>query len=219
MTVKLPESWMQELNRQNVEYKRLFEYGKRKENSEMNAKQNFMENVTVLCDSREKRNNHIINFLDSYHIKHQKATLELADYSFLIDGIDFSTKFSIERKGSIDELFGNVTHDRARFEREIANLKANQGGAVLVLERCPSLTALKSYRIDDETAVKQHRKIQNIGEVVYNTVMAWSLPNKYGLTVHYVENPAYTGSVLLSLMYHEYQNYKACHKACLSCKE
>ena len=42
----------------------------------------------------------------------------------------------VERKGSIDEIAGNFTRERERFEREFIRAKANKTKMFLLIENC-----------------------------------------------------------------------------------
>lgn len=84
--------------------------------------------MTILVDTREQRNEHIIESFDKNKIPYKSKKLDYGDYSFMIphnDDLDiprdlyFSRKCVIERKGSLEELSGNLTHDRERFEKEL----------------------------------------------------------------------------------------------------
>ena len=209
MYTPLPATWQQDIEQRVQAYQTgLAPYrtrtNQRREDETMNTtKQQFTEEVTILIDSREKKNQHIVNWLDYWKIRHETACLKYADYSYKVDGCNYSDKFAIERKANVNELFGNVTHDRTRFETEISGLYTSQGGAVILLENCPSLYVLKHWYIDDETAIRQGRKVQNIGETVFCTLTAWRF--RYNVDCVCVDNPAHTAEMLLSLMYYHYR--------------
>ena len=89
----------------------------------------LVKSMTILCDTREKSNAHIIDWLDKKKIPHQSKALSNGDYSFYIPAneslnIDrdlyFDREIMIERKASLDELSGNFTQNRTRFEEEMA---------------------------------------------------------------------------------------------------
>lgn len=174
----------------------------------MTDKQKFMQEVTVLCDTREQQNSHIIERFDSWGIDHKTQKLDFGDYSFIAGNLDFRMSLAVERKGSVNELWGNCTRDRERFEKEISTMHAICGASHLIIENCKGREYLKSYKVDEQTMQRQHRVVSSIGEHIYSTLAAWGSPNRYALTVHYAENPAETAGLLLSLFYHEWLNYK-----------
>lgn len=105
----------------------------------------ILKNIVVLCDSREQQNKHITEYFDSKSISHQTQKLDSADYSVMLPALHeygikrpiyFDNSIAIERKGSLEELSGNLTKERSRLEEEftrLSNIKAflmieNPGG-------------------------------------------------------------------------------------------
>ena len=85
--------------------------------------------MVVLVDTREKRNEHIIEYLDRSKIRYKKQTLSSGDYSFYIEASDalniprdiyFDHTIFVERKANLDELAQNFTKNRTRFEEEFS---------------------------------------------------------------------------------------------------
>lgn len=85
--------------------------------------------MTILVDTREQKADHIIGYFDRKSVNHKKKALNYGDYSFLIPaneklGIQrdmyFDSKVCVERKGSLEEISGNLSKDRARFEKELS---------------------------------------------------------------------------------------------------
>ncbi len=174
----------------------------------MNNKERFLKNVTIICDTREQQNGHITAAFDKLKVNYISAKLPYGDYSFKVGEYDFSLLYAVERKGCVDELWGNCTKDRERFEREIKRMSAIAGSTTLIIENCKSREYLRAYQIPDWQMKAENRKVQNIGKIVDDTLQAWGSPCRYGLTVHYVEQNKDTASLLLSLFYHYYTNFK-----------
>ena len=84
-----------------------------------------LSELTVIIDSREQVNMHLTSWLDSKGIKHTTRALETGDYSAMLDGETFEDEVVIERKANLDEIAGNFTTGRERFEREMIRAKAN----------------------------------------------------------------------------------------------
>lgn len=89
----------------------------------------LISSMTILVDTREKKNEHILDYLDKKNIQHKKKALDYGDYSFMIPANDslsiprdlyFTNKIVIERKGSLEELSGNLTKERDRLEKEFS---------------------------------------------------------------------------------------------------
>jgi ERCC4-type nuclease len=89
-------------------------------------------NLSLLIDTREKKIDHIKTFLDSNNIQYELKKLNVGDYSFTFNGIEYSEEIIIERKANIDEIVGNFTENRDRFEREF--LRMPQGKKYLLVE-------------------------------------------------------------------------------------
>lgn len=93
-----------------------------------------LSELTVIIDSREQVNMHLTSWLDSKGIKHTTRALETGDYSAMLDGETFEDEVVIERKANIDEIAGNFTQGRERFEREMIRAKANGIKLFLIIE-------------------------------------------------------------------------------------
>ncbi len=81
----------------------------------------ILADITILIDTREQKNEHIISYLKENNIPYKLEKLETADYTFILPkypqlGLD--RKFIVEKKNSLDEIVGNFTKDRERFTRE-----------------------------------------------------------------------------------------------------
>ena len=84
--------------------------------------------MIILIDSREKQNTHITDSFDKNSIAYKKKALDYGDYSFAIPknealsipkDLYFDKKVCIERKASLEEISGNLTKERDRFEKEL----------------------------------------------------------------------------------------------------
>lgn len=91
--------------------------------------------MVVICDSREKSNDHITSWLDKKKIEYKVRALSNGDYSFYVPanpelnierGLHFDKHIMVERKGSLEELSGNLTTNRARFEEELATYEGKK---------------------------------------------------------------------------------------------
>ena len=90
------------------------------------------KSMVILVDSREKKNTHILDYFRKQKISFHTEKLEYGDYSFMIPAaaaggdIFFHRDCVVERKASLEELSGNLTGERERFEKEF--LKAGNDG-------------------------------------------------------------------------------------------
>lgn len=170
-------------------------------------KNKFIKSVTILCDTREQKNRHIIDALELFDINYKSVKLDIGDYSFEIDGKNFAQACIIERKASVNELWTNTTIERERFEKELATAHNNINSVNLLIEGCNSWADLHSYCVSDADMIKQNRKIKNIGQYVHNTLRAWSSANRYNFNVVFTKQDKSTAEIL-SIFYWYYYNYK-----------
>ena len=82
----------------------------------------------LTCDSRERKNEHILRYFDRHGIDYEIRKLDIGDY--MLDG----GAISIDTKRSVDELASNMLNrnDHARFLRE-AKRAADSGIKLIVL--------------------------------------------------------------------------------------
>lgn len=85
----------------------------------------LLKTMTVLVDTREQKNQHIIEYFDSKKIHHDSIKLDAGDYSVKLPkcselGItrDIYFPVAVERKNSVDELVQSIK-ERTRFENEL----------------------------------------------------------------------------------------------------
>ena len=88
----------------------------------------ILNNLTILVDTREQENKHILEYFDKKKVKYKGKKLDFGDYSFMLPAMPelgiikplfFDNEIVVERKGSLTELSGNLTKDRERFEKEL----------------------------------------------------------------------------------------------------
>lgn len=89
----------------------------------------------MLVDTRDQVWNHISDFFDKKDIKYKRKKLDNCDYSFYVPANEklnieremrFDKEIAIERKASLDELAGNLTQHRTRFEEEMATFNGKK---------------------------------------------------------------------------------------------
>lgn len=108
----------------------------------------LLDNMVILVDTREKKNQHITSVWDKQGIKYKSMKLDQADYSVMIESNEetaalgvtrdlyFDDVILIETKRNLDEIAGNLINreeskNRERLEREF--LRVNKIGAKLFL--------------------------------------------------------------------------------------
>ena len=100
--------------------------------------------IKVTCDSRERKNEHILRYFDRHGIDYEIRKLDVGDY--MLDG----GAISIDTKRSVDELAANMLNrnDHARFLRE-AKRAADSGVKLIVLletSKYKSIPDLREWR-------------------------------------------------------------------------
>lgn len=176
--------------------------------SRESEKKDFMKKITVLIDTREQKNAHIVKALDAYGVMHESRKLDFGDYSFMADGRDFSGSCVIERKANVNEVYGNLSADRERIEKELDTISRNARQCILLLENCEGWDALKAASILQEEADRTGRKVLNIGATCYGTLQAWRCGNRYRFGVEFVPDPRQSAARMLELFFWYWHNYK-----------
>ncbi|NFK66117.1 ERCC4-type nuclease [Clostridium botulinum] len=91
----------------------------------------ILDNMTVVVDSREQNNQHILDFFNKKKIPYKVIKNDFGDYTAMIPAgtinqfttdIYFDRDIAIERKNSIDEIAGNLKEDAARLKKELAHM-------------------------------------------------------------------------------------------------
>lgn len=110
--------------------------------------QEVLDDIVVLVDTREQKNQHILDYFDKNSIKYQVEKLDTADYTIILPHypqLAVDKMFLVEKKNSLDEISGNFTRDRERFTREFERIEDEH--IHLVIEQATWKKLLKgSYR-------------------------------------------------------------------------
>lgn len=105
----------------------------------------MINNFTLIIDTREQQINHIIKYAKLNNINYIFKKLDYGDYSFSIKGKSFEKQFAIERKGSLDELAGNLGKNRKRFKNEFYRAKEDNAKVILLIEKIDGFEAIKRH--------------------------------------------------------------------------
>lgn len=104
--------------------------------------QQILKSITILCDTREKKDSHITDWFTSKGIPFQKYKLNFGDYSFMVPAnpamgtvrdMYFTKEIVIERKAHLEELSQNLAQKRDQFENEF--LRARDCRKILMIEK------------------------------------------------------------------------------------
>ena len=141
----------------------------------------LLDSMVILVDTRENANSHITDYLSKKKIPYEVRKLDSADYSCKIPKNDelgisrdiyFTDSILVERKASLDELAGNLTKDRTRFESEL--IRAKGANIALMVENA-------TY---SDLVMGRYRSEYNAKSFVA-TLATYSA--RYGLDVNFVE--------------------------------
>ena len=92
-----------------------------------------LKNLTIICDTREQ-DTHVQKYFDSKKVPTITRKLDTGDYSCQLGEQSFERDIVVERKRNLDEICGNFTAERERFEREFLRAKAYGTKVILIVE-------------------------------------------------------------------------------------
>jgi ERCC4-type nuclease len=162
-------------------------------------KDQLIKSIVILTDSRERKSTHILSWFDKKKISHEVKALSNGDYSFYIPSneqlnIDrplyFDKKIMIERKASLDELSGNLTQNRDRFEKEMS---IYQGKKYLLIEN-------SSYA----DIVNQNYKTKFNPKSYLGSLHSFN--QKYNLEIIFMPDNQYSGLWIYETLVHYFTN-------------
>lgn len=164
----------------------------------------ILKELTIIIDTREKSNDHIIAWFKNKKVKYKSQKLDQGDYSAFIPkgtikGIErdlyFDKTIVIERKASIDEICSNFSSsDYPRISKEFAILKANNTKVRLFIEDSLYHKHLRNGKFRSKYDPKTlHARIKGF-EAEYNT------------TIEPVSEE-YIASEIYNTIYYEVRNY------------
>lgn len=164
----------------------------------------ILKSMGVLVDTREQVWDNIKNALDNAKCPVERGKLSQGDYTAFIpisafpgcqpiDGItSLQDEVVIERKANLDEIAGNFTVDRDRFEREFIRAKAN-GVKIFLLIENSSWEDIFSHNYRSKLSPKS----------LYGSLLSWQA--KYNLTILFCR-PAETGRIIYGILYYWLKN-------------
>ena len=147
-----------------------------------------LKELVVIADSREQVHQHIIFWLDKHNIQHKSRALETGDYSVMLGDATFEDEVVVERKANLDEIAGNFTNGRERFEREMTRAKAGGIKVFLIVENA-SWTDIFLHNYRSEL------KPQSFAA----TLLSWQA--RFNLTVIFCK-PSETAQIIYSTLYY-----------------
>lgn len=143
--------------------------------------------MIILCDTKEKNNDHILQYFDANQIKYKSRSLKTGDYSIMIEAcpelgflVDtyFVDELVIERKNGVKELAGNLANNEEddRFMKEL-NRMINVKNVYLIIE---------NDKIDD---IIEHNYDSKYNELSFlRTLLTWQKRSNFYLNFVNKEN-------------------------------
>lgn len=93
----------------------------------------------IICDSREKKNIHVLRYFDTWNIPYTVKKLDVGDYME-----SNNPQLTIDRKQNLDELCGNLfSPDKGRFWREVRRAKENRIKMIVLIEQGGKIKELR----------------------------------------------------------------------------
>ena len=134
-------------------------------------------------DTREQVNYNITSYLSEKKVPYINRKLDVGDYSFSVDKFTFEDSVVIERKANLDEIAGNVTNDRTRFENEFLRAKAKGIKVFLLIENC-TWQDINSHNYKSKLNPKALLGTLLSWQVKYNITIIMCKPNETGQLIY-----------------------------------
>lgn len=95
--------------------------------------------MKVICDTREKKNGHVLKCFEMMGVPYEVKKLDTADYK--IDGKD---DIVIDRKQNLEELARNLTNksDKSRFWKEVRRSFRDKTKMIVLCEHSRNITCI-----------------------------------------------------------------------------
>jgi len=97
----------------------------------------IIRNMIIIVDTREQKNQHLLDYFKQNNIRYAVATVNHGDYTFEIDMEEYkhlNRCICVEKKNSLNEIVGNFTSGRERFHREFQRAREADTKMHLVVE-------------------------------------------------------------------------------------
>jgi len=158
----------------------------------------LLKSITIIVDTREQANNHIIQYFDKKKIPHISRKLNFGDYSCMLPanqelGImrDFYFDCYIERKNSLEEISTNLTSKREQFENEL--LRANGSRFILMIEEAQGFEKIINHKYNTEYNEKSF------------LASLLTFGHRYGININFIDKK-YAGLFIYQQLYYYVYN-------------
>lgn len=146
-----------------------------------------LKKLTIICDTREQ-DRHVSEWFEKNKVKTITRKLDTGDYSAQLGNLSMEREIVVERKHNLDEICGNFTVERERFEREFMRAKAYGTKVVLIVENATwSDIFLGNYR--SKTSPKS----------LLGSLLSWMV--RFNITVTFCK-PEETARIIYGIFYY-----------------
>lgn len=153
----------------------------------------ILKTAIVVIDTREQKCKHITDYFEEKKIPFTYEKLDFGDYTLKTNAFNSSREYylqdvcTIERKANLEELSGNLAHERKRMEQEFSRARGN---VILLIENA-------KY----EDIVNHNYKTQYLPKSFMATLKTFEA--RYGFSTHFQKDSKYTGQYIYqTLIYH-----------------
>lgn len=176
----------------------------------MTAKEYFLRHATFFVDTREKENFDVLKVFTHCGLEVETATFKIGDYSFKVDTYDYKNRWLGERKGSLNELYGNVMASNKDEESTLRNnleeelqRKMDSGVEefILFVQGVRNIAEVRDYK--NNKAAKQGDRA---GEHIYATIMSWACANRYNFKICCQKTQAELAFEMINHAYYFWRN-------------
>ena len=146
-----------------------------------------LKKLVIICDTREQ-DHHVAEYLAKNKVQTITRKLDTGDYSCQLEDVSFEREIVVERKHNLDEICGNFTAERERFEREFIRAKAYGTKVHLIIENASwSDIFLGNYR----------SKLPS--KSLVGSLLSWMV--RFNVSVTFCK-PSETGRIIYGIMYY-----------------
>lgn len=130
-------------------------------------------------------NNHLTDYWDKKKVPYMTRKLDVGDYSAQIGDMTLERDIAIERKRNLDEICGNLSADRDRFEREFLRAKAIGTKVFLIIENATWTDIyLQNYR--SQLSPKSLMASLMSWQVRFNITVIFCVPENTPRLIHQI---------------------------------
>lgn len=157
-----------------------------------------LKTFEVIVDTREQKWLHIENALKSTRTPYERCKLNYGDYTCKAikpngEAVSLANGCVIERKANLDELAGNFTKGRQRFDREFQRAVGDKAKIFLLVENA-NWEDIDRHMYRSKFPPKSYKA----------TLFSWQA--RYNITVIFCK-PQQSGDIIKGILYYAMRDY------------